>query len=259
MSGRWFNVGVRSAVMMKGAWTVVGLIIAILGVPSRPAAAQTPGTTGTDGLTPDSVYFEADRLVRDGSAGIVTASGDVEARYQGRVLRADRLTYDTHSGLLTADGHVALFGADGSAQYAEHLVLDDQFSRGVVTAVSGRMADGSQFAASSAIRRSETVNELTNAIYTPCKLCSDAKSTSKPTWTIQAEKVTQDDGRKIMTYRNAVIKVVGIPIFYAPVFWHPTDNSVRSSGILAPRVSVTKRRGLLTNSPTFKPLAHQSI
>src|SRR3954470_9653833 len=60
-----------------------------LAAPARPAAGPA-----RDGLAEGELYMEADQVVRDDKARITTAEGNVEVRYQGRTLRADRLIYE---------------------------------------------------------------------------------------------------------------------------------------------------------------------
>src|SRR6516165_2309547 len=64
----------------------------------KPALAQQPAVKKeppqADGLADDELYMEADLLTRDDKNQHTTAEGNVEIRYQGRTLRADRVTYD---------------------------------------------------------------------------------------------------------------------------------------------------------------------
>ncbi len=81
----------------------------------RPQAQSTvaqsppppvPPAAEDDGLAGGGFYLEADRLVHDDIQHTTRAEGSVEARYKGRVLRADEVDYDSVSGVVTARGHV---------------------------------------------------------------------------------------------------------------------------------------------------------
>ncbi|HEY5008221.1 MAG TPA: LptA/OstA family protein, partial [Caulobacteraceae bacterium] len=139
--------------------------------PPAPALSQTD-----DGLGDQGFYLEADTLIRDDKANTWTARGKVEGRYQGRTLRADTLTYDAATGLVTADGDAQIINADGSAEFAQHLVLDDKMRAGFARVFSAQIPINqkltAKFAADVAIRRSETVEELDRAIFTPCQICA---------------------------------------------------------------------------------------
>ena len=123
--------------------------------------------SAADGLDVNSFYLEADTVTSDDQNKTVTASGHVEARYRGRTLRAQTLSYDSMSGVVTARGDVAIVNPDGTAEFSKEVELDDQFRAGVALGFSARLQDNVKIAADSAIKRSEDEAELNRAIYTP--------------------------------------------------------------------------------------------
>jgi len=127
--------------------------------------------------------------------------------------------------------------------------LDDKMRAGFARGFSAHEAQNVTVAADVAIRRSETVNDLRRAIYTPCNICAENGASKEPTWSIQASRITEDRTRHLVSYRNAVIRVKGVPVFYTPVFWHPDPDSPATSGLLAPKISVSAKRGLSYEQP----------
>src|SRR5271165_530413 len=70
-----------------------------------PSAANKPATPAADdGLAGGGLYLEADSLTENQTTHHVVATGGVEIRYRGRVLRADRVDYDSDTGALSASG-----------------------------------------------------------------------------------------------------------------------------------------------------------
>ena len=172
----------------------------------QPETAPVEGQArGPDGLAPGSLYMEADSMVRDDSRERTTATGEVEARYDSRNLRADALVYDEAQGVLEAS-NVEIFNPDGSVEFAREIVLDDQMKAGIARGFAARLPMNVKLAAASAVRRNENVNELNRAIYTPCDICAD-NTDKTPTWSIQAEKVVQDEELRAILDRKAVFKV----------------------------------------------------
>jgi LPS-assembly protein len=232
--------------------TALGLAFA------APAFAQTPPPPPTpDALQPGAFYLEANEIVANDKAKTVTARGDVEVRYEGRTLRAQEVTYNQSTGVVTANGKATLINPDGSIQFADSLTLDDQMRAGVIQGFSTRLAGDVKIAAASAVRRSETLNELNKAIYTPCPVCADASGHQQgPSWYIRADKVVQDKKRQIIYYRNATIVMLGVPIFYTPVFWH-ADPTIpgEKSGLLQPRIAASRRRGLSWEQPYLQVIS----
>jgi LPS-assembly protein len=196
-----------------------------------------------DGLGPRDLLLQADELAYDKPANTVTAIGHVQARYQGKTLRADRLEYNSVTGAAHAIGHAVIIDPDGTAQYGEDVTLDDQFRAAVAIGFAAHETGNVTMAAGSAVRRTETVNQLNNAIYTTCNVCAEDGSPKSPSWRIEASRIIEDRQHAVIYYRNAVVKVLGIPVFYSPVFWHPDYTVARRSGLLAPVMEISKRRG----------------
>jgi LPS-assembly protein len=227
------------------------LTAAVAHAQSAPSSAPSPADAAPspiDGMRPGELYMEADLVVRDDAAKTTTASGEVEVRYNGRTLRARELVYDEARGVITARGDVESISTEGTVEYADEITLDDEMKSGVAIGFSTRMKDNAKLAAATAVRRSESVNELNRAIYTPCDVCTDEKPKT-PTWSIQADKVVEDRERQLVYYRNAVIKVLGVPVLYAPIFWHPDPQAERKSGLLPPTISASDRRGFSYEQP----------
>ncbi|HEY8617812.1 LPS-assembly protein LptD [Phenylobacterium sp.] len=215
-----------------------------------PAAAAAP-----DGLAPGELYLEADEIVRDDENKITTATGNVEVRYEGRTLRSDRMIYEegeqAGQGVIRARGNVQIINDDGSVEFADEFVLDDEMRAGVALGFSARMQENIKVAAASAARRNENVQELRRAIYTPCEICAADGSPKTPTWSIAAERVIQDKKRRLVYYRNARMRVFGATVLYLPVFWHADPQAPRTSGFLVPHVSASDRRGLSYEQPYY--------
>ena len=221
-------------------------------LPAAPKRAPSPAMVGDDGLGHDNVYLEADEIVRDDKNQTVVAKGAVEARYQGRTLRAQEVDYDQTTGVITAKGDVQVINADGTAQFAEEMTLDDQMRAGVALSFSARLDQNMKLASATAIRRNENVSELTRAIYTPCDICAADGKAKEPSWSIQADKIIQDHEHQVIYYRHAVIRVLGVPLLYAPVFWHPDPSADRSSGFLPPKIQpYSNRRGFSYEQPYY--------
>jgi LPS-assembly protein len=241
----------RSAKRLMRARLLAGAAALGLLAIALPSQAQTPApAVGEDGLAPEAFYLEADEVISNDRDQTVTARGDVEVRYQGRTLRAQEVTYDRKSGVVAASGQTAIINSDGTVQFADAITLDDQMRAGIATGFSTRLAGDVKIAAASAVRRSETISELNRVIYTPCPVCVDAEGeTHGPTWSIRADKVVQDRDKKIVYYRNATITMFGVPVFYTPVFWHADPSVERQSGLLPPKITASRRRGLSYEQP----------
>ena len=224
-----------------------------------PVFAQTSGVTlrnrgpaaplPDDGLGPRDLMLEADTVAQDQPHSLVTAVGHVEARYQGRTLRTDKLVYNTVTGEAHAVGHAVVVNPDGSTVYGDDITLDDQFRAAVALGFATRELGNTTLTAGAAVRRNDVVNQLNDAVYTSCNICAKDGSPKPPTWSISASRIVEDRQHQVIYYRNAVIRVLGVPVFYAPVFWHPDPTSPRRSGLLSPKIEYSRRRGASYQQP----------
>lgn len=215
-----------------------------------PAAlAQESAAPGPDGLPPQTVYFEANAITDSQETGEVTARGDVLARFEGRNLRAGEVVYNSGSGVFSASGDVELVSPDGSVQYADRLELDENLLAGVAVNLATQLEGGVKLMAATGVRRSETVNELNYVLFTPCDICTADGRPKEPSWSIQAERVVQDQSQRVVVYRNALFKIAGVPILYLPVFWHPDQTVERASGFLVPDIEFSDLRGVSYEQP----------
>jgi LPS-assembly protein len=217
-----------------------------------PLPKPTPLSIPDDGLNGGGFYLEANELVDDETNHTVTATGQVEARYQGRIVRADQVNYDMHTGVVVAKGDVTIVNTDGTLEFSQSAVLDRQLSVGVAMAFSSRMKDNISIAAASVTRKSSVRTELSNAIFTPCPVCA---KNPKPTWSIHARKIVEDKKKQIIYFRDAVIEIHGLPVMYVPALWEPDPDVKRKSGLLIPQINESSLRGLSYEQPYLQVIS----
>jgi LPS-assembly protein len=220
------------------------------GVTTAPVATVNPADVTSDQLLGnDGFYMEADTVIHDEENKTWTARGSVESRYQGRTLRADEVIYNQANGVITAHGNVQMVGADGSIEYSQSMTVDKDFGAGISLAFSTRQPGNAKIAADEAVRLSKDAMELNKAVFTVCDLCAPDGSPQEPTWSIQAAEVVQDHKRQLVFYRHMVIRIKGLPVMAAPIFWHVDPAAKRGPGLLAPRIAYDSRRGLSYEQP----------
>jgi LPS-assembly protein len=213
-----------------------------------PAMAQTPAATApvTSAQPPSPINLEAEVVSRS-PQGVVTAEGQVEGRYKDRSLRARELSYDEANHVISGRD-VTIVDDLGNAEWARSMTFNEDLNSGVAQGFAAQQGQA-KFAADSAIRYSQNLNELNRAIFTPCDICRQDGSPKEPTWSVSADQIVQDRDKKLVFYRNAVIRVKGVPIFWTPLFWHADPQADYVSGLLAPRFQQTRRRGFSYEQP----------
>lgn len=193
------------------------------------------------------VLLTADNLSYDTQSQTAIATGSVELNQEGQVLLADELVYDTVSGRVTANGNVILIDRDGNQLRADTVDVTDDLSDGVVEDLSLILADKSQIRAIQGQREGGRLTILDKAVYSPCEICED--DTLPPLWQIRAGRVVHDEETKTVTYRNAKMDILGVPVLYTPYLSHPDPTVKRRTGFLAPSFGTDTTLGFTLETP----------
>jgi LPS-assembly protein len=216
-----------------------------VGVGSHPVSRNEP------------VTFTADQVEYDRARGTVVARGHVEAWQAGRVVRADQVTYYRNTGVVVATGHVVLVEGDGQVLFAQYAELSRDMSEGIMEAVRGIMAHNGKLAANGMRRTGGALNELSRVVYSSCNLCENKPSTP-PLWELQAASAVQDTENHTIEYRDAVLRMWGIPITYIPFLVQPDPSVPRKSGLLMPIIGYSSGLGGFFGQPYYWAIDNQS-
>ncbi len=235
-------------------------VIVLLGTAAlpfwQPAKAQFTSVIGgaNNQTTPldrnQPVAFTADTFEYDRAAGIVTASGHVEAWQNDHVLRADKITFDRNTNVAAASGHVVIVEPDGQVLFSDYAELTQGMREGVLRDMRTLLAENGKLAANGARRTDGKLNELTHAVYTTCDLCK-TDPTKPPLWQIRAFTATQDLENHRIEYHDAIIDMLGVPVAYLPYLSHPDPSVRRASGFLVPSVGQSTHIGQFAAIPYF--------
>ncbi|MBA3324173.1 MAG: LPS-assembly protein LptD [Rhodobacteraceae bacterium] len=177
------------------------------------------------------VALVADQVTYDRETGLLTASGNVEVLYEGRVLRASRLTYDERAEEIRAAGPLVLVDPEGGVLLADAAALTPDLADGLIEGARVLISGQLQLAAVEARRSGGRFVTLDRVIASTCTICAGDPT---PIWAIRAARVTQDPITERIYFENARIEVFGLPIAYVPRLSIPDPRVERASGFLAP-------------------------
>ena len=97
---------------------------------------------------------------------------------------------------------------------------------------------------SSTGNNNETI--INKGVFTSCK-----KNDKCAPWHIKAEKITHDKINKNVHYKNAILNILDVPVFYFPRFFHPDPSVDRRSGLLQPTINKSNIVGSSITQPYF--------
>ena len=99
----------------------------------------------------------------------------------------------------------------------------------------------------------DNITQVNSGVFTTCK-----KNDSCPPWVLESEKIQHDKTKKIINYKNALLKIYDIPILYFPKFFHPDLTVKRQSGFLVPNFSQSNNYGNFVSTPYFFAISDAS-
>ncbi|MGE5538924.1 MAG: LPS-assembly protein LptD [Gemmatimonas sp.] len=227
------------------------LALAIAGPRTAIAQGLSPGKfEPAPGSENEPVLLKADEITYDESLRLVTASGHVEIAQGDRVLLADAVSYNERTAVMTASGHVALMEPTGEVFFSEYAEFTNQMRDGVIAALRVLLSDNSRMAAAGGKRIGGTVTEFNKGVFSPCELCAK-DPTRPPLWQVKAVRIVHDSDTKDIEYRDAVLEMAGIPVFYTPYLSMPDPTVKRRSGFLVPSFGHMTGLGGVTKTPYF--------
>ena len=202
------------------------------------------------------VAFTADDFEYDRTAGIVTATGHVEAWQNDHVLRADKVTFDRNTNVAAATGNVVIVEPDGQVLFSDYAELTQGMREGVLKGMRTLLAENGKLVANGARRTDGKVNELTHAVYTTCNLCQ-TDPTRPPLWQLRAYTARQDLENHKIEYEDATLDLFGVPVGYLPYFSHADPSVRRASGFLVPTFGQSTHIGQFLSVPYYWAIDEQ--
>lgn len=227
----------------------------VAAAPLIAAAQQADIVATSQSESAQPVVLEADYVYENTNDNTIIAEGNVEALYEGRILRADRLIYDKATDKVRASGNVVIIDTDGSQQFADEVQVNSDLTDGYAIGFSARLTDGASVVSNAAIRQNTGINALEQVIYTACPVCEEDKT---PTWSIRARRAVLDQETQMISYRDAVFELMGIPVFYFPYLAHPDPSSDRRSGLLIPSLGNSSKLGWFYQQPYYWAISDYS-
>jgi LPS-assembly protein len=214
---------------------------------TRPPAAKPE---------PTPILLQADEIVYDDDKKLVSAVGHVEIADQGRTLLAERVEYDQTSDKVTAYGHVSITDARGNVAFADHVVLTDHMRDGALKGFGALIGKSGRLAAAGAERVGGNTVIAHRAVYSPCKICTQAGGDRTPLWQVKAERVVYDQVKHKVRFTSATIDVRGVPVAWVPTFSVPDPTVRYATGLLTPEVGNSTKIGYFLRQPVYVAISN---
>jgi LPS-assembly protein len=224
-------------------------LLAIFAIAAQFARGQTETPTPspqTPASGPGVAQLEANQQRKVGQ--VYYADGNVEIRYRGTRLQADRAEYNAATDDVLLNGHVQ-FDYLTEHLKADHAQYNLRSGKGHFDNVSGSLKierkanpqllvtpNPLSFDAASVDRLTEDTYRIYTAKITVC-------DPAHPTWTFEARRATLHVNQNVaLLYTN--FRLFRIPIIYLPYADVPNEKS-RQSGFMMPELSKSSIKGTI--------------
>ena len=197
----------------------------------------------------DRLLVQAKELIYDAKSESVTASGNAQVYYQGRVLEADRVVYNQKDKRVFAIGRVRMTEADGTVSHADRLELTDDFKTGFIESLKTDTTDLTHIS-SPRVERVDGDTVFDKGTYTACDACKD-DPTKPPLWQVRAKRVIHKNDEQTLYYEEATLELYGMPVAYLPFFSAPDPSVKRKTGWLTPHYITKDKLGFGVATPYF--------
>jgi LPS-assembly protein len=205
------------------------------------------------------LLVDAREIVYNNDRNLVEARGDVQLYYQGRILEADRVTYDRNTKRVYAEGNAKLVEANGNTIYSDRFELTDDFKDGFIDSLRVVSPDKQRISAARGERTDGETTVFERGTYTACETCKDNPE-KPPLWQIKAARIIAKNSEQMIYYEDARLEFFGLPLAYIPFFSAPDPTVTRKSGILTPRYSRSSATGYRVSLPIYwAPAPHYDV
>lgn len=213
-----------------------------------------PAARADSGGKDEPTLLNADQVVYDEQAGIVTATGAVDLSQGQRTVRADKIVYNRNTKVVVATGHVRMREPSGDFVFTDYAELTDDLRDAFVNNVQVLLTDNSRLVGNEGERREGRLLRVNRGLYSPCELCKE-DPTRAPVWQLRASRIVHDKDEKDVRYRHLFMEMFGVPVFYTPYFSHPDPTVDRRSGFLVPSYGTKKDLGTFINNHYYLDIA----
>lgn len=207
----------------------------------------------TEKISDSPVSIDANKFEYSEENGdkIIKAIGKVEANQDKNKLFAESIEYNYDKDLLKAKNNVKLYDDSGYVIETEELTIFNRFKLGSINNFRITTPNGSTITGEHAERKENKFILIENGSYTSCKICPGKKTP----WKFKAKKAKLDEKNNSLKYKNVVMELYGVPIFYSPYFFHHTGKKQRKSGFLTPEFGGGDYLGTMVKIPYYINIA----
>jgi LPS-assembly protein len=214
--------------------------------------------------------ISSDKIVYNKTTQMLKTFGNSKfSDTQNRILTAENFEYNLEKKIISAENKVKLLDNYKNTYYFSKLNADDKFIEIIGYNLNSDLNKEkfeskdkfNEFIEPRLSGKEVTIKNNITIIkegkFTSCKSTNEKEGC--PYWNLSSDLITHDKEEKKITYKNAILDLNNIPVFYTPYFSHPDPSVKRKEGFLAPSfASLSPEMGSTITVPYFYPISQSA-
>lgn len=198
----------------------------------------------------------ADQIFISDENGKIIAQGNVKIFSGKKVLSAKKIIYNNSTSFVQVYGPIEINDQNKFKIIADYSLVSKDLKKIVSKGVKALFENQFKIISDEIIYSSGDKTQFSNSMGTSCKICS--KDSSPPLWNIKSESIVHNQENKTLLFKNALLEIGGIPVFYTPYLKTPEPGIKRASGFLTPSIISSEIYGYGIKQPYFLVLNKNS-
>ena len=208
-------------------------------------------------ITNESYSIEAQDINLDTNKNIILSKKPaIITDIQKNKIYTENFEYQPNNNIFKSIGEVKVIDVSNNVYMFSQIYIDEK-KKELIGSDSKVFFNQAEFKAnennkpriySNSVSIKNKESKFIKSTFTTCDYRKDDKC---PPWELTANEIRHDNIQKTIYYKNAIIRVYNVPIFYSPILSYPDPTVKRRSGFLIPSYTDTKNLGSGINLPYF--------
>ena len=198
----------------------------------------------------------ADQIFISDENDKIIAQGNVKIFASKKILSAKKIIYNNSSSLVQVYGPIEIIDDNKIKITADYSLVSKDLKKIISNGVKALFENQFKITSEKIKYTSRDKTQFTNSMGTSCKICS--KDNSPPLWNIKSELIVHNQENRTLLFKNALLEIGGIPVFYTPYLKTPEPGIKRASGFLTPSIISSDIYGYGIKQPYFIVLNNNS-
>ena len=223
---------------LKTKAVILQLLVIILVTPLTMAAQELETS-----ISADQIFVQPDNILQ-AKGNVVVKRGDIS-------IRAEAMRVNEKLNQIEFQNIEEFFDGKSLKLAGKDAILSDDLSSGIINAAQVLIDDTLRIRAKGIEIKNGTVHQVESIDrITSCEECENGF----PFWYFTASSATNNIENQNIVYRDATLRVRGVPIGYIPYLRLPNPNVDRARGFLIPGLIITSNLGVGAKLPYFIPI-----